>query len=145
MPLGSDGAVKMPLLGLGTATSDVSKTYWLSNISLFCELYREVKTSDNTGSMLMPWQGGIAQNLEAALRLGYRHIDTAQLYQNHTDIGKVLARTFAGGDIKRKEVHVTSKVCVQTCCQMYLSDAPRLDNDGNLWCSLTTVIMSRSE
>ena len=60
-------------------------------------------------------QGGVSQNLEAALRIGIRHIDTAQMYQNHTDIGKTLAKmTAPGGDqeIDRKFVHVTSKVCV---------------------------------
>jgi diketogulonate reductase-like aldo/keto reductase len=57
-------------------------------------------------------QGDILQQtIEAALRMGYRHIDTAQMYKNHVHIGKVFARMFAaGGELNRKDCHITSKV-----------------------------------
>jgi 2,5-diketo-D-gluconate reductase B len=41
-----------------------------------------------------------------ALELGYRHIDTAQMYGNEAAIGAALARS----DVPRGDLHVTSKV-----------------------------------
>lgn len=40
-----------------------------------------------------------------ALRLGYRHIDTAAAYRNEHSVGAAIARS----GIKREEVFVTSK------------------------------------
>ena len=54
----------------------------------------------------------LQQTIETALQMGYRLIDTAQMYKNQVYIGKVFARMFAtGGELKREDVHVTSKVC----------------------------------
>src|SRR6202163_3036160 len=47
-----------------------------------------------------------ARLVEQALRLGYRHIDTAQVYDNEREIGEGLR---ASG-VKRDEVFVTTKV-----------------------------------
>jgi len=47
-----------------------------------------------------------ARLVEQALRLGYRHIDTAQVYENEREVGEGLR---ASG-IKRDEVFVTTKV-----------------------------------
>jgi len=47
-----------------------------------------------------------ARIVEQALRLGYRHIDTAQIYENEREVGEGLR---ASG-VKRDEVFVTSKV-----------------------------------
>ena len=47
-----------------------------------------------------------ARILEAALRLGYRHIDTAEMYDNEHDVGEGL---HASG-VKRGDVFVTTKV-----------------------------------
>jgi len=47
-----------------------------------------------------------ARAVEQALRLGYRHIDTAEMYDNERDVGEGLR---ASG-IKREEVFVTTKV-----------------------------------
>jgi 2,5-diketo-D-gluconate reductase B len=44
--------------------------------------------------------------VESALELGYRHIDTGQMYGNETEVGAAIA---ASG-VKREEVHVTTKV-----------------------------------
>src|SRR6185369_13565167 len=43
--------------------------------------------------------------VESALALGYRHIDTAEMYGNEAPIGAALA---AGG-VARGEIHVTTK------------------------------------
>src|SRR4030088_2795435 len=47
-----------------------------------------------------------ARIVEQALRLGYRHIDTAQVYENESEIGEGLR---ASG-VRREEVFVTTKV-----------------------------------
>eukprot|EP00644_Phytophthora_capsici_P012030 jgi/Phyca11/505292/fgenesh2_kg.PHYCAscaffold_12_\ len=45
----------------------------------------------------------------SALKLGYRHIDTAQYYQNEADVG----RAVKDSGIPREEIFVTSKLFVQ--------------------------------
>src|SRR5271168_5100788 len=47
-----------------------------------------------------------ARIVEQALRLGYRHIDTAQMYENEREVGEGLR---ASG-VKRDEVFVTTKI-----------------------------------
>ena len=47
-----------------------------------------------------------ARVVEQALRLGYRHIDTAEMYDNEREIGEGL---HASG-VKRNEVFITTKV-----------------------------------
>jgi 2,5-diketo-D-gluconate reductase B len=44
--------------------------------------------------------------LETALELGYRHIDTAQMYDNEKNIGNVLGKTA----VKRDNLFITTKV-----------------------------------
>jgi diketogulonate reductase-like aldo/keto reductase len=47
-----------------------------------------------------------ARLVEQALRLGYRHIDTAQVYENEREVGEGLR----GSGVKRDDVFVTTKV-----------------------------------
>lgn len=49
----------------------------------------------------------LEQAVEAALDAGYRHIDTAHVYENEGIIGKVLNRWIGSGKVKRK-------YCVET-------------------------------
>ena len=44
--------------------------------------------------------------VESALALGYRHIDTAEMYGNEEAVGAAIA----GAGIARKELHVTTNV-----------------------------------
>jgi len=69
------------------------------------------------GDVAMPviglgtWQleNGSAQPLvERALELGYRHIDTAQIYRNEQDVGAALAAT----GVPRDQIFLTTKVWV---------------------------------
>jgi len=46
--------------------------------------------------------------VRAALEIGYRHIDTAQIYGNEADVGRGLA----GAKVPREEVFLTTKVWV---------------------------------
>lgn len=47
-----------------------------------------------------------ARIVEQALRLGYRHIDTAEMYDNEREVGEGLR----GSGVKRSEVLVTTKI-----------------------------------
>ena len=47
-----------------------------------------------------------ARLVEQALRLGYRHIDTAQVYENEREVGEGLRAS----NVKRDEVFVTTKI-----------------------------------
>lgn len=47
-----------------------------------------------------------AAAVEQALALGYRHVDTAEMYGNEDAVGDALART----SVPRADIHVTSKV-----------------------------------
>lgn len=49
--------------------------------------------------------------VDAVLKLGYRHIDTANIYQNEEAVGKALKKIFESG-IKRSEIFVTTKLWI---------------------------------
>jgi diketogulonate reductase-like aldo/keto reductase len=48
--------------------------------------------------------------VDAALEQGYRHIDTAFMYQNEAAIGKTLKKWFDSGKLKREDVFIVTKV-----------------------------------
>lgn len=52
----------------------------------------------------------IERGIDAALAAGYRHIDTATLYENEEHIGKVLKRWLDAGKVKREELFIVTKV-----------------------------------
>lgn len=52
----------------------------------------------------------VSEAVYGAIKVGYRLIDCASVYQNEEQIGKVLKRIFAEGVVKREELFVTSKV-----------------------------------
>lgn len=54
--------------------------------------------------------GEVGQAVESALEAGYRHIDCAAIYRNEAEVGEALTRVFSRGEIKREDVHVTSKL-----------------------------------
>src|SRR6056297_964660 len=73
--------------------------------------FRNGDTVDAIG--LGTWKsdpGEVGHAVEAALEAGYRHIDCAAIYRNEAEVGEALQRVFARGDIKRDDVHVTSKL-----------------------------------
>lgn len=45
-----------------------------------------------------------------ALEIGYRHIDTAKLYDNEVEIGRAIADAVRAGEVSRDELFITSKV-----------------------------------
>ena len=48
--------------------------------------------------------------VRAAIKAGYRHIDTALLYNNQEAVGYAINKAIAAGEVKREELWVTSKV-----------------------------------
>ena len=52
----------------------------------------------------------IKEAVKTAVRLGYRHIDTALLYNNQEAIGDALEELFRSGDVKREDLFITTKV-----------------------------------
>ncbi|MGY3903160.1 2,5-didehydrogluconate reductase DkgB [Aeromonas lusitana] len=48
----------------------------------------------------------LVATLNTGLELGYRHIDTAQIYDNESEVGQVLAST----SIPRQDIYLTTKV-----------------------------------
>jgi 2,5-diketo-D-gluconate reductase B len=48
--------------------------------------------------------------VKTALRLGYRHIDTAERYGNETEVGEGLAQGLQAAGLKREDVFLTTKV-----------------------------------
>ncbi|EGI64604.1 PREDICTED: 1,5-anhydro-D-fructose reductase-like isoform X1 [Acromyrmex echinatior] len=48
--------------------------------------------------------------LDAALEMGYRHIDTAAVYENERFIGNVLKKWLDSGRIKRSDLFIVTKV-----------------------------------
>ncbi|MDK6553072.1 aldo/keto reductase, partial [Escherichia coli] len=45
-----------------------------------------------------------------ALKVGYRHIDTASFYGNEEQVGRAVADAIAAGDVTREELFITSKL-----------------------------------
>ncbi len=54
--------------------------------------------------------GEVYEAVREAIRIGYRHIDCAWIYQNEAEIGTAFADAFAAGDVTREELWITSKL-----------------------------------
>jgi Aldo/keto reductases, related to diketogulonate reductase len=59
-----------------------------------------------------PGSGDVKNAVLAAIDAGYRHIDTAEVYQTEGDIGEAIKEKINSGDIKREELFITTKVRV---------------------------------
>ena len=75
-----------------------------------------VKLTENTsipllgfGTYLIP-EAEAAKAVLEAIRAGYRHIDTAEFYQNEHGVGEGIRQAIAEGLVKREDLFVTTKL-----------------------------------
>jgi alcohol dehydrogenase (NADP+) len=54
--------------------------------------------------------GEVYTAVREAIKIGYRHIDCAAIYQNEAEIGQAFSDAFKNGDVKREDLWVTSKL-----------------------------------
>lgn len=54
--------------------------------------------------------GEVYQAVRWAIKIGYKHIDCASIYNNQKEIGQAIHDAIVEGDIKREELFVTSKL-----------------------------------
>lgn len=52
----------------------------------------------------------VQHSVEVAIDAGIRHIDTASIYKNESDIGRVIRSSISKGSISREDIYVTSKI-----------------------------------
>ncbi|SFE01977.1 aldo/keto reductase [Thermophagus xiamenensis] len=70
----------------------------------------------------------IAEAVKDAIRLGYRHIDCAEVYMNEKEIGQAIAEVIKEGTVKREDLWITGKVWnnhhreVEKACRKSLED-----------------------
>ncbi|HMB37522.1 MAG TPA: aldo/keto reductase [Wenzhouxiangellaceae bacterium] len=74
----------------------------------------EFRNGDNLDAIgLGTWKsdpGEVGRAVEVALKAGYRHIDCASIYGNESEVGEALQHVFSGGEVRREDVHITSKL-----------------------------------
>lgn len=57
--------------------------------------------------------GDAEQAVKTAIDSGYRHIDSAFLYENEVEVGNAIRSKIAEGKIKREDIFITTKVIYQ--------------------------------
>ena len=75
------------------------------------------------GTYLQPSDYVCEQSCLAALKAGYRHIDTAHAYNDERGVGRAVKES----GIPREEIWITSKICsTSTCLSGILSERGRI-------------------
>ena len=63
----------------------------------------------------------LKQCIPAALKAGYRHFDTAQVYENEKGIGLSLAKSLSDQNISRKNIFITMSTYYIFCFSIFNS------------------------
>lgn len=62
----------------------------------------------------------VKQAITVAIDVGYRHIDTAAIYDNEKEIGDALQEAYKAGKVKREELFIVTKVCRTFCVSFFI-------------------------
>ncbi|CAI8019896.1 Aldo-keto reductase family 1 member B10 [Geodia barretti] len=79
-------------------------------------------TKEHGSQSLVKWE----QQCKVALKVGYRHLDCAHIYQNEAEIGEALQKCFEEGVCKRENLFVTSKLWAGDMEEQYVLPAIQL-------------------
>ncbi|KAG8294812.1 hypothetical protein J6590_094330 [Homalodisca vitripennis] len=74
--------------------------FYGNNVGLDGNIFDHVQISDDD----------VGRVIDMAIEAGYRHIDTAYMYNNEAAIGKALKRWLDSGKIKREELFIVTKL-----------------------------------
>ena len=95
----------IPQVGLGTYLKSRTMKYFRnSNIKLSAEKIEKDKKEDEKE------EREFANAVQVAIKAGYRHIDTAQVYRTEFVIGHALKQLFNDNIIKREQLFITTKI-----------------------------------
>lgn len=72
----------------------------------------------------------MARVIAAAVKAGYKHIDTAKVYGTEPLMGPVLAKMIADGELKREDLYITCKVWV---IQKYIDRPAQFFDPSTQW------------
>lgn len=79
----------------------------------------------------------VEEATERAISAGYRHIDSAYVYQNEEEVGRALQKKMADGTVTRNDLFFTTKVlCVRPW--LPLSEAPVLAQPKLVGCQTSS-------
>ena len=54
--------------------------------------------------------GEVGQAIQTAIKLGYRHLDCAPIYQNEPEVGQAIAEGLSASGLNREDLWITSKL-----------------------------------
>lgn len=59
----------------------------------------------------------IYQACRDAIAAGYRHIDTAQVYDNEDEVGRAVNDAIKAGEVTREQLYITTKLWLKSCAR----------------------------
>jgi diketogulonate reductase-like aldo/keto reductase len=102
-----NNGLNQPLVALGTyGTYGVNISFFKAKPKIFlASIFFHLKKNEEQGKELV-------DAIKTAIKIGYRHFDTAWFYQNENLVGQAVREAIqeANGALKREDLFITSKV-----------------------------------